>query len=474
MKKIYKSLTVSAIVATVSLSALPQSLAITHESQPTKQQRTVLFDRSHGQTAGAADWVSDGAFSDYADSIQKQGYDVKAIDGHSNITEASLKSSKIFVIPEANIPFKESEQAAIVNYVKQGGNVVFISDHYNADRNLNRIDSSEAMNGYRRGAYEDMSKGMNAEEKSSTAMQGVKSVSMHAGSTLAITNPEKAKGIVYTPEQLPAKSKWSHAVDQGIYNGGGKAEGPYVAISKVGKGKAAFIGDSSLVEDSSPKYVREDNGEKKKTYDGFKEQDNGKLLNNITAWMSKDSDGKSLKASGLTLDTKTKLLDFERPERSTEPEKEPWSQPPSGYKWYDPTTFKAGSYGSEKGADPQPNTPDDHTPPNQNVKISFDIPQNVSVNEPFEVTIHLKGFEANQTLENLRVGIYKEGGRQIGQFSSKDNDYNPPGYSTLPTVKADENGNATIKINAKVLESMEGSKIRLKLGDKTLITTDFK
>ncbi|HGX1497500.1 TPA: DNA-binding protein [Staphylococcus aureus] len=474
MKKIYKSLTVSAIVATVSLSALPQSLAITHESQPTKQQRTVLFDRSHGQTAGAADWVSDGAFSDYADSIQKQGYDVKAIDGHSNITEASLKSSKIFVIPEANIPFKESEQAAIVKYVKQGGNVVFISDHYNADRNLNRIDSSEAMNGYRRGAYEDMSKGMNAEEKSSTAMQGVKSVSMHAGSTLAITNPEKAKGIVYTPEQLPAKSKWSHAVDQGIYNGGGKAEGPYVAISKVGKGKAAFIGDSSLVEDSSPKYVREDNGEKKKTYDGFKEQDNGKLLNNITAWMSKDNDGKSLKASSLTLDTKTKLLDFERPERSTEPEKEPWSQPPSGYKWYDPTTFKAGSYGSEKGADPQPNTPDDHTPPNQNEKVTFDIPQNVSVNEPLEMTIHLKGFEANQTLENLRVGIYKEGGRQIGQFSSKDNDYNPPGYSTLPTVKADENGNVTIKVNAKVLESMEGSKIRLKLGDKTLITTDFK
>ncbi|WP_241373665.1 bifunctional metallophosphatase/5'-nucleotidase [Staphylococcus aureus] len=439
MKKIYKSLTVSAIVATVSLSALPQSLAITHESQPTKQQQTVLFDRSHGQTAGAADWVSDGAFSDYADSIQKQGYDVKAIDGHSNITEASLKSSKIFVIPEANIPFKESEQAAIVNYVKQGGNVVFISDHYNADRNLNRIDSSEAMNGYRRGAYEDMSKGMNAEEKSSTAMQGVKSsdwlstnfgvrfrynalgdlntsnivsskesfgitegvksVSMHAGSTLAITNPEKAKGIVYTPEQLPAKSKWSHAVDQGIYNGGGKAEGPYVAISKVGKGKAAFIGDSSLVEDSSPKYVREDNGEKKKTYDGFKEQDNGKLLNNITAWMSKDNDGKSLKASGLTLDTKTKLLDFERPERSTEPEKEPWSQPPSGYKWYDPKKFKAGSYGSEKGAYPQPTTPDDHTPPNQTEKVSFDIPQNVSVNEPFEVTIHLKEFEANQTLQ---------------------------------------------------------------------------
>ena len=75
------------------------------------------------------------------------------------------------------------------------------------------------------------------------------------------------------------------------------------------------------MEDSSPKYVREDTGEKKKTYDGFKEQDNSKLLNNITTWMSKDNDGKSLKASGVTLDAKTKLLDFEKPANSTEPEK---------------------------------------------------------------------------------------------------------------------------------------------------------
>jgi hypothetical protein len=44
---------------------------------------TNILELFNGQTAGAADWVSDGAFSDYADSIQKQGYDVKAIDGHS-------------------------------------------------------------------------------------------------------------------------------------------------------------------------------------------------------------------------------------------------------------------------------------------------------------------------------------------------------------------------------------------------------
>ncbi|WP_256038978.1 hypothetical protein, partial [Staphylococcus aureus] len=45
MKNIYKSFTVSGVVATVSLSDLPPSLAITPESQPTKPQRTVVFDR---------------------------------------------------------------------------------------------------------------------------------------------------------------------------------------------------------------------------------------------------------------------------------------------------------------------------------------------------------------------------------------------------------------------------------------------
>ena len=98
----------------------------------------------------------------------------------------------------------------------------------------------------------------------------------------------KSKGIVYTPDHLGNNAKWSHAVDQGVYNGGGKAEGAYIAIAKVGKGKAAFIGDSSLVEDSSPKYLREDTGKTKKTYDGFKEEDNAQLLNNLTSWLRKN------------------------------------------------------------------------------------------------------------------------------------------------------------------------------------------
>lgn len=91
----------------------------------------------------------------------------------------------------------------------------------------------------------------------------VSSVAMHAGSTIAVTNPKIAKGIVYLPA-VSSSQKWPNAVDQGVYNGGGVAEGAYVSISKVGLGKAAVIGDSSPVEDATPKYLREENGQTKK------------------------------------------------------------------------------------------------------------------------------------------------------------------------------------------------------------------
>lgn len=101
------------------------------------------------------------------------------------------------------------------------------------------------MNGYRRGAYTNPAKGMTAEEAASPAMQGltssdwlatnfgvrfrynalgdvnatdivaadqsfgitkgVRSIAMHAGSTLAIIDPTKAKGIAYIPS---GTKKW--------------------------------------------------------------------------------------------------------------------------------------------------------------------------------------------------------------------------------------------------------------------------
>ncbi|WP_420489812.1 Ig domain protein group 2 domain protein [Neobacillus drentensis] len=353
----------------------------------TANGQKILFDNTHGQTAGAADWVLNGGFSDFANALANKGYYAKELRKTTPITYEDLQGYNVFIIGEANIPYKSSEQAAMIQYVQNGGSIFFIGDHYNADRNKNRWDASEVFNGYRRGAYSNPAKGMTTEEASSAAMQGVtgsdwlstnfgirfrynaigdvtandivapsqafgittgvSTVAMHAGSTLAITDSNKAKGIVYLP---PTTTAWGNAVDQGVYNGGGRAEGPYAAVSKLGLGKAAFIGDSSPVEDATPKYLREETGSTKTTYDGFKEQNDGTLLVNIIDWLAKQESYTALsQVSGLQLDQPTSLLSMENPQTSTEPVAEPWAAPAAGYKWYDTSTFKSGSYGYGSG-----------------------------------------------------------------------------------------------------------------------------
>ena len=162
--KIFKTLSSILVTSVLSVTVIPSTFASTESTATNQTQQTVLLIILMLKL-GAADWVIDGAFSDYADSMRKQGYQVKELEGESNISDQSLQQAHVLVIPEANNPFKENEQKAIINFVKNGGSVIFISDHYNADRNLNRIDSSESMNGYRRGAYENMTKDMNNEER---------------------------------------------------------------------------------------------------------------------------------------------------------------------------------------------------------------------------------------------------------------------------------------------------------------------
>ncbi|MBD0383258.1 DNA-binding protein [Paenibacillus sedimenti] len=390
-----KSLLSAALTVSMSVSVTsavmaegPTDPAPYYDARGAVNGKKVLFDNTHGQTAGAADWVIDGGFSDFANGIADAGYYVKELRQTTALTYNDLKDYDVFVIPEANIPYKTTEQAAMLEYVQKGGSIFFIADHYNADRNKNRWDSSEAFNGFRRGAWTNPAKGMSTEEAASAAMQGVTStdwlaenfgvrfrynalgditasqivkpeqafgitrgvstVAMHAGSTVLITDPTKAKGIVYVPT---TNAKWGNAVDKGVYAGGGVAEGPYVAVAKVGLGKAGFIGDSSPVEDITPKYKREENGSNKTTYDGYKEQDDKVLLINLIHWLGKKENYTDLsEVQGLVLDQPTPIItsgnENEIPQQTVEPQFEPWSAPAAGYKWWDRSTFSTGSYGA--------------------------------------------------------------------------------------------------------------------------------
>lgn len=455
----------------------------------------VLFDNSHGQTAGQSDWVIDGAFSDFADALVEEGYVVQEHRSTEPLSLENMEDFNVLVIPEAQIPFKKSEQDAIAAFADNGGGVFFIADHYNADRNFNRWDSNEIMNGWRRGAYEDPTKGMNIGEQE--AMNGVEStdwlseefgvrfrfnaidntigddivpsseafgitegigeVTIHAGSTLAVTNPEIAKGIVYLPEGLTeGENKWNNAVDQGVYFGGGTDEGPFTAIGKKGDGKSAFIGDSSPVEDSTPKYRNEEHGETKRTYDGFTDADNGLLLVNIVNWLADQEDYQAFSEVDIPLDEPSPILDMETPENSSEPENEPWREPAEGYLWYEPSTFADGAFGSEVS-------------PPKDIIYNIETPEVVPVDgTPFEATITLTDMEPGQVIENAEMQIYLDGGKAVSQIQNEDGSWpgNSYGYQSIGILEADESGEAEVTVTMRVGNgASEGNaNIRLRLG----------
>uniref|UniRef100_UPI00403FBB69 DUF5689 domain-containing protein n=1 Tax=Paenibacillus sp. FSL R5-0519 TaxID=2921648 RepID=UPI00403FBB69 len=458
--------------------------------------KKVLFDNSHGQTAGAADWVIDGGFSDFGNALANDGYYVKELRKTTPFTYDDLKEYNVFVIAEPQIPFKTSEQAALKQYVETGGSIFFVGDHYNADRNKNRWDGSEVINGYRRGAFEDPAKGMSTDERNSEAMQnitssdwlsdnfgvrfrynalgdinanivvpadqafgiteGVSAVAMHAGSTLAITDPEKAKGIVYLPK---TNAKWNNAVDQGVYNGGGIEEGPYVAVSKLGAGKAAFIGDSSPVEDASPKYLREETGIRKTTYDGFKEVDDAVLLVNTVNWLATQENYTDFtQVNGLELDTATALLPFEEPAASTEPQAEPWAAPAAGYKWYDRSTFKAGSYGGPASS--------------ANASYSFVKQDTLPNAEDFQIRVVVENMAPNTTVSGYSAGIYLTGGTQVAMIQNESGTWPTSyGYSSTFSVTSDSQGRGIKDLNVRIKPGTTGAaSLRLRLNGSNLIT----
>ena len=143
-------------------------------------QTKVLFESMHAQTVGNADWVLDedscgtaqryptpaqsgitsttpetywgGAFSSFGVALVKKGFSVESLPTGSRLTYGDttnaqdLQNYKVFIIPEPNIRFTTAERTAIQNFVKGGGGLFLISDHWNSDRNNDTWDSPEIMN----------------------------------------------------------------------------------------------------------------------------------------------------------------------------------------------------------------------------------------------------------------------------------------------------------------------------------------
>ncbi len=224
----------------------------------------VLFDDTKDETAGNADWVIDGAYSDWADALRNEGYIVESLDSGS-ITSDALNGVNVFVIPEPQDEFTSEEITAIKTFVNNGGGLVLIADHSGSDRNNNGHDSPHIYdNNF---GVSDFGFTFNLDQFSEDPISnvnhtiypeltdGVSQIGIWAGSSISITDSQKAKGVIFT-------------------NDGSKI---VVVGAEVGNGRVAAIGDSSPFDDGSGHPGNH-------LYDGWNEYDDSKLGIDMVKW----------------------------------------------------------------------------------------------------------------------------------------------------------------------------------------------
>ncbi|MBI3038215.1 hypothetical protein HYY75_04060 [bacterium] len=92
------------------------------------EEMRVLYDDSHGQTAGNADWVVEGAYSEMADLLKANGF---LIDSLRNVSPDKRFNSELLskyqavILAEPNNPYSAQEQELLVSFVKNGGGKSF-------------------------------------------------------------------------------------------------------------------------------------------------------------------------------------------------------------------------------------------------------------------------------------------------------------------------------------------------------------
>ncbi|ACR79800.1 DUF4350 domain-containing protein [Kosmotoga olearia] len=220
----------------------------------------ILFDEGHAQTAGNADWVIDGGYSEFADALKEKGYSVESTDDPFDYS--TLARYDVVIIPEPNIRFSSDEISALKRYVENGGSVFFIGNHSGADRNNDGWDPVEIFNEV---VNDDFGFRFDSNTVSEDPIEdilvtpityGVNAVGMWAGSTITIINDSKVHVAIRAYEK------------------------PYVVYGYYGSGKFVAIGDSSPFDDGDG-----DPGDN--LYDNWYDYDDSVLAVNIVDWLSK-------------------------------------------------------------------------------------------------------------------------------------------------------------------------------------------
>ncbi|BBE30085.1 hypothetical protein OSSY52_02260 [Tepiditoga spiralis] len=260
----------------------------------------VLFDNAHSQTAGNADWTIRGGYSTLADDIKLLGYTVEEwgndesgsgqIDDDAKITYDVLKNYFAYIIPEPNIPFTKAEQDAIIQYINDGGNVFFISDHEGADRNADGWDAVEIFNGFKKGTHTIDSKNSYTDDFVGRLGFRYEENNVYQAPVTDI----RTHSITTNVSQVAVWNGSTHYMISNTINGvvytSTTSAGPYIIAGTYGKGKFVSCGDSSMFNDGT----RGDGTTDK--YSGYFEYDNRTFASNVIRWFNQNSSSEGINA----------------------------------------------------------------------------------------------------------------------------------------------------------------------------------
>src|SRR6202171_329054 len=310
-----------------TLSVFLVTLMILVATSVAAQQKTILFDAAHAQTAGNADWTLDedscgtaqrfptpdqagitsstpetywnGAHSAMGVDLVKKGFHVESLPVGARISyndssnPQDLKNYNVFVMPEPNIALTSTEITAIRNFVQNGGGLFMIADHAGADRNNDGIDAAGVVNQLMGSpsvfgiTYND-----NSADKSFGWFDDHPDVNYTTDTTSVIvfTGPfgvpssTKGLGLFGSTTMTVSGAAKAHIWKTGVAKG--STTGATYVTSTYGTGRIAAIGDSSVTEDAT-------NGCGHSTFLGYNDPswDNGLLVANGVAWLANGSSG---------------------------------------------------------------------------------------------------------------------------------------------------------------------------------------
>jgi len=224
----------------------------------------VLFDNTHAQQAGSANWTINTGFSRFADDLTALDYTVNSLE-HGPIKGETLSDYNVFIIPEPNTPFKASEITAIKSFVKNGGGLFLISDHNGADRNNNGWDAVKIFNvfvsefGFDFETHSFSEHPINSNRYECSIMDGVNEVGSWMGTSIKIFDTSKVLGMMSFSS--------SHSGN------------PYIVVSTYGKGRVAAVGDSSPFDDGT--------ASKGGLHNNYKDFDDRQMAINLSKWCAK-------------------------------------------------------------------------------------------------------------------------------------------------------------------------------------------